>query len=183
MKAKFRIGIIGALILVILFSIPALRSAYSFGTCGDSDEELFAFLESFQMAKVNELHKVKEHGRVKAVIYDREDIGLCVATFERELFGLRWKYSGMNALRENGVQAHGGWHNVGIRGSVCDVTICGDNRDGSVGSYVMTDCSTVARDNLESDYIIDIYILDGVEEFPKALQQRTPDGAIFVPEY
>ena len=183
MKKKLSIGIIGVLILVILFSIPTLRSAYSFDTCGDSDEELFTFLETFQMAKVNELLKVKEYGRVKAVIYDREDIGLCVATFDRKLFGLRWKYDGMNTLRENGVQSHGGWHRVGDNGSRCAITICGDNRDGSVGSYVMTDYNKVARDNLESDYIIDIYILDGIENLPEALQQRTPDGAIFVPEH
>lgn len=183
MQKKLSIGIIGVLILAILFSIPALRSAYSFDTCGDSDEELFAFLETFQMSKVNELLKVKEHDRVKAVIYDREDIGLCIATFDRKLFGLRWKYAGMNLLHKNGVLSHSEWHKGGLNGSQCVVVICGDNRDGSIGSYVMTDCNKVARDNLESDFIIDIYILDGIDNIPRVVQQRTPDGAIFVPEY
>lgn len=62
MKSKLRIGMIGVLILVILFSIHTLRSAYSFNTCGNSDEELFTFLETFQMVKVNELLEVNEHG-------------------------------------------------------------------------------------------------------------------------
>lgn len=183
MKKKLRIGIIAIFILVIHFSTPTLHSAYAFDTCGDSDEELFAFLETFQMAKVNELIEVKEHDRVKAVIYDREDIGTCIATFDRKLFGLRWKYTGMNLLHKNGVLSHSEWHKGGLNGSQCVVVICGDNCDGRVGSYVMTDYNKVARDNLESDYIIDIYVLDGIEKLPKALQQRTPDGAIFVPEY
>ena len=183
MNRKILVGIISIVVLVILCSIPSLRSAYAFGTCGDSEKELITFLEEFQMTKVNEILKVKEQGRVKAVIYDREDIGLCVATFDRKLLGLRWKYDSMNTLRENGVQSHGGWHRVGDNGSRCAITIFGDNRDGSVASYVMTDYTEIARDNLESDYIIDIYILDGIEKLPRALQQRTPDKTIFVPEY
>jgi hypothetical protein len=170
------------LILVLLFSISTLRSAYALDTCGDSDEELFTFLETFQMAKVNDVLKVEEQGRVKAVIYDREDIGLCIATFDRKLFGLRWKYDGMDTLRENGVQSEGSWHNTGIKGSKCDIVICGDNRNGGVGSYVMTDYIQAARDRLESDFIIDIYIADGVSELPRGLQQYTPDGSIFVPQ-
>ena len=182
MKSKVHVGIISALILIILCSIPTIRSAYEFGTCGDSAEEMITFLEEFQMAEVNELLKVKEYGRVKAAIYEREDIGLCIATFERKLFGLRWKYDGMNTLCENGIQVHGGWLRTANDGSKCTLVICGDNRDGSVGSYVMTEYIQVARDNLEADFIIDIYILDGIDRLPRVLQQRTHDGSIFVQE-
>lgn len=157
-----------------------VRSGFEHWTCGDSEAELQAFLEQQQRSEVV-LQKVNERNRVKAVIYEREDLGTCIAIFERRLLGARWKYTGMDMLVENGLQKEGSWHSVGMNDSKCEVVVCGDNRGGDIGSYVLRDAEEVARSGLEADYIIDIYILDGISELPDDFRQYAPDGSVFEP--
>ena len=154
-----------------------VRTAFGPQTCGGSDADLQAYLAESQNTGV-ELWKTAENGRVKAALYQREGLGGCVAIFERQLFGLRWKQSGMDTLKENGLQAESSWLEGGfMRRSKCDVVVCGDNRNGEVASYVMTDAEGVSRDGLESGYILDIYILDGAAASPSDLRQYAPDGS------
>lgn len=174
------------LAVVALFLVVAavIRPAFDgIRTCGDSDEDLKTFLEQFQQREV-ELLKVAETGRVKAVFYDREDLGTCMALFDRRLFGLRWYYDGMDTLADSGLQMEGSWRERGILGSKCEIVICGDNRSGAIGSYVLQDEPSIAREELEADFILDIYILDGtghrdLVRMRSSLQQFAPDGSVF----
>lgn len=169
---------------ILLFLLLILLVGYHisdlFGpeTCGTSNESLHIFLEE-QIQDEVEVLKVKEDGRIKATIYNRDDLGTCVAMFERKLFGLRWEYTGMDMLVENGLQNEGSWLRVSKNDSKCEVVICGDNRRGDVASYVLKGAEGVTRSNLEADYIIDIYILDGIKMLPDDLQQYRPDGSVF----
>lgn len=171
---------------ILLFLLLILLVGYHisdlFGpeTCGTSNESLHIFLEE-QIQDEVEVLKVKEDGRIKAAIYNRDDLGTCIAMFERKLFGLRWEYTGMDMLVENGLQKEGSWHRVGMNDSKCEVVVCGDNRGGDIGAYVLRDAEEVARSGLEADYIIDIYILDGISELPDDFRQYAPDGSVFEP--
>ena len=175
---------LGVMIL-FLYAAAVIRPAFEgIRTCGDSDESLEAFLEKFQQREV-ELLKVAETGHVKAVFYEREDLGTCIAFFDRRLFGLRWYYDGMDTLVDGGLQMEGSWRERGILGSQCEIVICGDNRSGAIGSYVLQDEPSIAREGLEADFILDIYILDGTEHrdlvrMRSSLQQFAPDGSEFI---
>ena len=180
-KAKNRKFLTNGIALGMLFIGLAVgltvQQAFGPQTCGDTDADMQAFLEESQGPGI-ELWKTAENGRVKAVLYEREDLGGCLAIFERQMFGVRWKYDGMDTLREDRLQAEGSWNEGGfMRRSQCEVVICGDNRTGEVGSYLLADAEGVARDELEADYILDIYILDGTAGLPKNLKQYAPDGS------
>ena len=58
-----------------------------------------------------------------------------------------------------------------LRGTQCEAVVYGDNRSGAVDSYTVTDAGSAGRADLEADYILDLYILDGVESLPKELTQ------------
>ena len=122
--------------------------------------------------------KTTEKDRIMGVIYQDEE-KLYVAFFTKLLFGTRWKYDGMDMVGGDTVFLSGKWHQE-PSGSSCDVEIVGDNRKGRVGSYLVAGNEDIARENLEQDFILDIYIMDGIEELPNRnlLQQYTPDGQL-----
>ena len=166
--------VIGVILLGSIVIMPAYRS----DTCGNSEEEISAFLEEKHQENVS-LYKISKNDRIMAVIYDREDLGTCVAVFEKKLFGLRYKYEGMDGIVDNGLQANGSW-NEGYLKSKCDIVICGDNRNGTIKSYVMEQVPDVARNDIEADFILDIYILDGIDILPDRLTQYTRNGDLFL---
>ena len=171
---KIVIIVIGIILLGSIIVMPA----YRFDTCGNSEEDISAFLEERQQHNVS-LKKISINDRIMAVIYDREDIGTCVAVFEKKLFGFRYQYEGMDGIVKKGLQANGSW-NEGYLKSKCEVVICGDNKDGAIDSYVMEQVPDVARSGLESDYILDIYILDGIDFLPDRLMQYTAKGDLLL---
>ena len=161
--------------LFFLFYTSVLIPAFGPNTCGSSEEDLAEFILDYQQNNAAIL-KTAENGRIKAAIFQRDDIGTCIAMFERKLFGLRWSYDGMDMLRdpEDGLGVNGAWS----ADDKCYVVVSGDNRGGLVATYRFPDEDGLARDNLEADYIIDIYVLDGIDHFPErtTFQQFTSDG-------
>ena len=80
----------------------------------------------------------------------------------------------MNGLPDRGLALTGCWNAGGfLSGSKCDIQVYGDNRDASVDAYAVTD-GGVGREHLEADYILDIYVLDGIGALPKELEQSGP---------
>lgn len=81
--------------------------------------------------------------------------------------------TGMESAPETGLGMTGSWQAGGfLRGTRCEAVVYGDNRTGAVDSYTVTDADGVGRSDLEADYILDVYVLDGAEQLP-----RTP-GAV-----
>lgn len=150
---------------------------FNAGTCGGNEEAVKAFLEEKDGQQVV-LLKTAVEGRIEAVLYERTQFGdRNIAVFQRRLFGLRLEYVGMNLFGENdGLHLAGRWQAGYAGGARCDIEIYGDNRGGEVGAYVMADAPEVCRENLEQDYILDIYILDGINDLPDLLQQFDPTG-------
>ena len=178
MKKKI-IGIL-ALVLVILavWAVPAFGG----DTCNNSEIAIEAFLEGWNRQEITVLRSAQE-GRVRAVLYENEAGQLGVNIFERKLLGLRLKHDGMNLYHKGpGLHFTGSWTKGGLKGSRCDIVICGDNRGGEVGAYVMWDAPQVARESVQAGYVLDVYILDGIEALPKGLQMHAPGGGIYVPE-
>lgn len=169
------------LVLAALWLGVSVRTAYAADTCGGSDSALETYLEEFYHAEVT-LLKVSQEGRVKAALYEREDLGLCTAIFQRRLLGLRWAYDGMNIAPETGLALTGSW-NAGTFGfTTCEAVVFGDNRSGAVDAYTVTDAESVGRTDLEADYILDVYVLDGAEQLPLDLVQYGPDGSVLEEE-
>lgn len=171
-----------AVIVLALWALTVIRdTAFAKDTCANIDEEIEAFIEASQGNEVTAIVKTAESDDTKVVIHEREDLGMCVAFFEKKLSGKRLHYLGMNMLADSGL--HISW-DVRENGKEGHVVVYGDNRSGSVGAYVSEEFPWVARENLESDFIIDIYPLDPSEEtFPidNLLYQYTPDGEQFHP--
>ena len=118
--------------------------------------------------------KTAREGRAWAMLYEEASTqDRYLMTFESRLFGLRLRQMGMNTFSEAGrLYQSGSWQTGGtLLGSKCVVEIYGDNRGGQIESYVLADAPQAARENLEADYILDLYILDGVESLPKELTQ------------
>ena len=148
-----------------------VRTAFAANTCGGSQEDLAAYLLESQGQGATVLKTARE-ARVQAVLYEREDLGLGTAVFEQRLCGLRRAYDGMESAPETGLGMTGSWQAGGfLRGTRCEAVVYGDNRTGAVDSYTVTDADGVGRSDLEADYILDLYILDGVESLPKELTQ------------
>lgn len=162
--------IIGVLLIAAaaaLFVVPAFGKL----TVGNSAESVEAFLEDWNGQDVTVV-KTARVGRVKAVLYENEAGQLGVNVFERRLFGLRWKHDGMNLYDEDGIlYLTGRWTEDGIKGSRCDVVVCGDNRSGEVLSYAIPDAG-IEDTYVPVQYVLDIYILDGIEALPQTLQQE-----------
>ena len=172
----FAFVLLGAFLFVS--AVGMTLDAMGPNTCGSSDGDMLAFLDETQG---NEPVFIKsgKGGRISAIIYERQDIGLCAAFFESRLFGLRLEYHGMIQLSEDGLCKAGSWNGNGFR-SKCFFAVCGNNRSGSVGSYSLDECPEVARSGLEKDYILDIYILDGIEALPRGFRCFAPDGSEIV---
>ena len=169
-----------ATVLMIVLALRLFLDGYAFGvkTCSNKETEIQTFLEEWNGQKI-EILKISEKDRIKAVIYERKDLGICYSVFEKNLFGLRLEHNGMDILVDEGLQTSGHWQEKGVNDSKCDVIICGDNRDGKIASYMLADVPEAARENLEKDYILDIYILNGIEYLPGNLLQYTTEGTLF----
>ena len=63
-----------------------------------------------------------------------------------------------------------------------EAVVYGDNRTGAVDSYTVTDADGVGRSDLEADYILDVYVLDGAEQLPRTLVQYGSDGSVLSEE-
>lgn len=169
------------LVLAALWLGGTVRAAFAVNTCGGSQADLEVYLEEFHHTEVT-LLKVSQEGRVKAVLYEREDLGLCTAIFQRRLLGLRWAYDGMNIAPETGLALTGSWNEGTFGFTNCETVVFGDNRSGSVDAYAVTDAEGVGRTDLEADYILDVYVLDGAEQLPRDLVQYGPDGSVLEEE-
>lgn len=167
---------------ILLTAAVALYAAWSihtscFGpnTCGPSEEAIAQYLEAKFSRDVDVL-KVAQTGRVKAVLYQdgqyEPSDGRYIMLFERRLFGMRWRQMGMNTFGREGLAYAGSWHSG--YPSRCEVAVYGDNRNGAVEGYLFADAPQVCRDSLESGYILDLYILDGIDCLPRDLQFSAP---------
>lgn len=167
---KRRPAFIGMFVLVlIIFAVPYVYISHSAGTCGPSDEDMIRFMSERMGDRGFTVLKTAQEGRIKAVLYEadwsEDTTKLCIMEFERRLFGMRWQYLGMNTVADGELGKTGGWNSNGR----CEVVVYGDNSGGAVSGYRFLDAPEVCRDNLESDYILDIYILDGIESLPRQL--------------
>lgn len=169
------------LVLAVLWFGVWVRAAYAANTCGGSDSDLEGYLKEFHHTEVT-LLKVSQEGRVKAALYEREDLGLCTAIFQRRLLGLRWAYDGMNIAPETGLALTGSWNEGTFGLTKCEAVVFGDNRSGAVDAYTVTDAESVGRTDLEADYVLDVYVLDGAEQLPQDLVQYGPDGSVLEEE-
>ena len=103
----------------------SVRTAFAANTCGGSQEALETYLLESQGQGATVLKTARE-GRVQAVLYEREDLGLCTAVFEQRLFGLRWAYDGMESAPETGLGITGSWQAGGfLRGTRCEAVVYG----------------------------------------------------------
>jgi len=161
-------------ILSMRLGIETIQS-FGVGTCGNSPEDVKAFLEEWNDQSITVV-KTGQEGRIQAVLYENQQGKLGVNIFERRLFGLRLKHDGMNLYDEDGkLYLTGSWTEGGLKGSRCDIVVCGDNRGGEVLSYTVSDASDkarVTREYVNAGYILDIYILDGIDTLPKNLHQE-----------
>jgi len=170
--------------LLVLFVLFAAHIIPDFGpdTIWNSDQSLQEYLERDRYPDWDiTILKTARKDYVMSVIYQRDD-QLCAAFFKETLFGLRWKYDGMTMLNpseEAPLSMCGRWSRT-KDGSRCDVEIVGDNRKGLVGAYEVEGHETMSREELESDFILDIYIMDGIDELPlhDELIQYTPEGQV-----
>lgn len=169
------------LALAALWLGGSVRAAFAANTCGDSDSALEGYLEEFYHTEVT-LLKVSQEGRVKAALYEREDLGLCTAIFQRRFLGLRWAYDGMNIAPEMGLALTGSWNEGAFGFTACEAVVFGDNRSGAVDAYTVTDAESVGRTGLEADYVLDVYVLDRAEQLPQDLVQYGPDGSVLEEE-
>ena len=79
-----------------------------------------------------------------------------------------------------GLHLTGEWTEGGLKGSRCEIVVCGDNHGAEVWSYSVADAEGITDRYVRVGYILDIYILDGIGQLPKELHQYGPDGSIFV---
>lgn len=169
--------VLAAALLVCASAWYIRAQYYGLMTCGTSEEDMTRYVE--QMVRGKDIYDLKiavrktaREGRVQAIMYEEyrnSDPNYryrYIIFFERQLFGLRLRHVGMNSWEEGKLYRSGSWG-----GGQCDVEIYGDNRDGRVKSYTMANAPEVSREDLESDYILDIYILDGIDHLPRELQQ------------
>ena len=166
-------------VLLVWASAGYIRAQY-FGpmTCGTSEEDMTRYVEqSVEEKGVYDLkiavRKTARKGRMQAILYEEYrdsdpdwQYGY-VIFFERQLFGLRLRHVGMNSWKEGELYRSGSWH-IGGR---CDMAVYGDNRNGRAAGYYMADAPGVRREDLESDYILDLYILDGIDHLPDELRR------------
>ena len=103
------------------------------------------------------------------VIHDRY-----VIFFERRLFGLRWAKRSEGLFPPEGLALSGTWNSWNSDlSSRCAAAVYGDNRTGTVEGYASGDAPEVHRANLEADYILDLYTLDGIEALPQSLDRKS----------
>lgn len=183
---KKRTKILVALLAVVILALWAfptiLYIVNTTDTIKNTDEEIEAFIEASQGAEVTAIVKTGEKENLKIVLHEREDLGLCVAAFERKFSGRRLAFLGVDILDEADLTMSSGPVREGRSGAEYTLAILGDNRSGGVGSYVIRSHPHVARDNLESDYIIDFYTIEGEEGIASYdMFEYAPDGTLLYP--
>ena len=172
MSSKFlRKGIGVGMALIGIAMVCLVFPAFGEMTVGNSAADTEVFLEAWNDQEIT-IVKTEQNGRVKAVLYENEEGKLGLNVFTRRLLGLRWKHDGMNLYKEDGtVYLSGRWTEGGLKGSRCDVVVCGDNRGGEVLSYSVPDAG-IGDVYVPVQYILDVYILDGIKSLPQELQQE-----------
>ena len=125
--------------------------------------------------------KLTLHQRIAAVLLILL-VYLCGRWCLQDCFGLNTcGYSDASMIRYLEDQSIGGWGYYKVLktarnswnsdlSSRCAAAVYGDNRTGTVEGYASGDAPEVHRANLEADYILDLYTLDGIEALPQALQ-------------
>ena len=171
------------LLAVVLVGL-ALWAAPAFGhlTCNNSEIAVEAFLEEWNRQEITVLQSAQE-GRIRAVLYENEAGQLGINVFQRKLLGLRLKHDGMSLYdKRPGLYLTGTWTEGGLKGSRCEIVVCGDNHGAEVWSYTVADAEGMTDRYAHVGYVLDIYILDGIAALPKELQMYGPGGGGFVPE-
>lgn len=176
MKKRVIAILAAALAALAVWAAPAFGN----GTCSNSAIAIESFLEEWNGQEITVLRSARE-GRVRAVLYENEAGQLGVNIFERRLLGLRLKHDGMNLYDKGpGLYLSGEWTEGGLKGSRCEIVVCGDNHGAEVWSYTVADAEGVSDRYAHTGYVLDIYILDGITALPRDLRQYGPDGSIFV---
>ena len=173
MMKKRVVGILAAVVAVL-----ALWAAPAFGgdTCSNSEIAIEAFLEEWNRQEITLLRSAQE-GRVRAVLYRNEAGQLGVNVFQRKLLGLRLKHDGMNLYHKGpGLYLTGTWMEGGLKGSRCEIVVCGDNHGAEVCTYTVADAEGVTDRYAYAGYVLDIYILDGIAALPQELRMYGPGG-------
>ena len=177
-KTKIIVALL-AVVILALWSFPTiLYIVNTADTIKNTEEEIEAFIEASQGNEVTAIVKTAESENLKIVIHEREDLGLCVAVFERKMFG-RLEYLGVDTLEASNLTMARSLVREGRNGAEYTLAILGDNRSGGVGSYVIKSHPHVTRDNLESDFIIDFYTIEGEEGIASYdMLEYAPDGTL-----
>ena len=183
---KKRTKVIVALLAVVILALWAfptiLYNVNTRDTIKNTDEEIEAFIEAYQGAEVTAIVKTGEKENLKIVLHEREDLGLCIATFERKASGRRLAYLGTDTLEEGKLFSNRAPVREGRSGLEYTLAVVGDNRNGRIGSYVIKSQPHVTRDHLESDFIIDFYTIEGEESIASYdMLQYAPDGTLVHP--
>lgn len=163
--------------VAVLFTGMYAAACFGPNTCGPSDSDMCQYLEDCFGRENVEVLKTAQKGRIKAVLYRNAQWGDpdkgFIMIFERRLFGLRWRQAGMNGFTsgEDKLYSSYSW-----RQGNCVIEVFGDNRSGAVEGYSMPGIPKVQRDNLESDYILDIYLMYTVEPPSRTLQSHLAEN-------
>lgn len=155
---------------VAVFAVWYIRaSAFGPNTFGPGEE--LKYLNECFGQEITVL-KTAQAGRVKALLCadggGRTPGDGFVVVFKRRLLGLRWEQTGMNHFSGEGLFHAESWEN-GSR-TRCNVEVYGDNRAGALEAYAFADAPEIRREALEADYILDIYLPDGIDSLPQTLQ-------------
>lgn len=162
-------------VLVSLCGIWYLEDCFGLNTCGSSEASMIRYLEDQSIGGWGyyKVLKTAREGWVRAALCEkRDDLETrYVIFFERRLFGLRWAKRSEGLFPPEGLALSGTWNSWNSDlSSRCAAAVYGDNRTGTVEGYASGDAPEVHRANLEADYILDLYTLDGIEALPQALQ-------------
>jgi len=177
MKKKLLLPLV---VLLLIVAKTVVLPAFGHLTCNNSENAIEAFLEEWNGQEITVLRSAQE-GRVRAVLYENEAGQLGVNIFERKLLGLRLKHDGMNLYDKGpGLYLTGEWTEGGLKGSRCEIVVCGDNHGAEVWSYTVADAEGVSDRYAHVGYVLDVYILDGIAALPQDLRQYGPDGSMFV---
>ena len=159
--------------VAVLFTGTYAAACFGPNTCGPSDGDMRQYREDCFGRENVEVLKTARQGKIRAVLYRNAQWGELdkgfIMIFERRLFGLRWRQTGMNSFTsgEDKLYSSYAW-----RQGDCVIEVFGDNRSGAVEAYSMPGIPKVQRDKLESDYILDIYLMYTAEPPSRTLQSH-----------
>lgn len=169
-----RIAAVLLILLVYLCGRWCLQDCFGLNTCGYSDASMVRYLEDDSIGGWGwTVLKTAREGWARAALCEKWDApgDRYIIFFERRLFGLRWTKRSESPFPAEGLALSGTWNSRNSDlSSRCAAAVYGDNRTGTVEGYASGDAPEVHRANLEADYILDLYILDGIEDLPRELQ-------------